>query len=161
MARKVFFSFHFDRDIWRVGQVRNTWLTKPDRESAGYWDKARWEQVQRQGDDAVKSWINNSLDGTSVTVLLIGNETATRRWVTYELWKSYERGNGMVGITIHNIKDKFGLPDTPGSAAAPVYQSGGRTYHFSELYPVYDWVLDNGYTNIGSWVEQAAKQAHR
>ncbi len=159
MARKVFFSFHFDRDIWRVGQVRNAWLTKPDREEAGYWDKAKWEQVKRQGDDAIKSWINNSLNGTSVTVLLIGSETSTRRWVQHELWRSYERGNGMVGITIHNIKDKFGTPDAPGSIAVPVFQQDGQTHYFSELYPVYDWVLDNGYTNIGSWVEQAARQA--
>jgi len=34
MARKVFFSFHYERDIWRASIVRNSWVTKPDREAA-------------------------------------------------------------------------------------------------------------------------------
>jgi len=37
MARRVFFSFHYERDNWRAGQARNSWVTK-DRESAGFWD---------------------------------------------------------------------------------------------------------------------------
>lgn len=32
MARRVFFSFHYERDIWRANQVRNRWITK-DREA--------------------------------------------------------------------------------------------------------------------------------
>ncbi len=39
MARRVFFSFHYERDVWRAGQVRNSWVTK-DREEAGFWDAA-------------------------------------------------------------------------------------------------------------------------
>ncbi len=26
-TRRVFFSFHYQRDIWRVQQVKNHWLT--------------------------------------------------------------------------------------------------------------------------------------
>ena len=64
MARRVFFSFHYVRDNWRVSQVRNSWVTKPDREAAGYIDKAGWEKVERQGDRAIKNWIDAQLIGT-------------------------------------------------------------------------------------------------
>ena len=86
MARRAFFSFHYERDVWRVGQVRNCWLTKPDRESAGYWDAAKWEAVKKQGDEAIKRWINNALSGTSVTVVLIGAETNTKKKTYYYIY---------------------------------------------------------------------------
>ena len=54
MARRVFFSFDYERDVWRVGQIRNSWVTKPDREAAGFWDAAAWEEVKKKGEDAIK-----------------------------------------------------------------------------------------------------------
>ncbi len=97
MARRVFFSFYYERDVWRAGQVRNSWVTK-DRESAGFWDAAAWEEVQRKGPGAVEKWIDDQLTGTSVTVVLIGAETSTRPYVGYEIKQSYTKGNGMLGI---------------------------------------------------------------
>lgn len=161
MARRVFFSFHFERDIWRVGQIRNCWLTKADRESAGYWDAAKWEEVKKKGDDAVKRWIDNSLDGTSVTAVLIGNETHAREWVDYEIKQSYVRGNGLLGIYIHNIKDSNGYKDVMGTnpfANLWVADSNPRRY-LSQIYSTYDWVNNDGYENLGNWIEAAAKQA--
>jgi len=85
MARRVFFSFHYERDILRVGQIRNSGITKSGVESAGFIDAASWESVKRQGDEAIKRWISSQLDGTSVTVVLIGAETSQREWVKYEI----------------------------------------------------------------------------
>lgn len=158
MARKVFFSFHFERDIWRVGQVRNSWLTKPDRSSAGFWDKAKFEEVKKKGPDAIKRWIDSSIYGTSVTVVLIGAETSSREWVKYEIKKSYKDGNGILGIYIHNIKDVSGRTDTKGS------NTFGKIFddkYFFELFETYDWVNDNGYLNLGKWVEEAARKVGR
>ena len=90
MVRRVFFSFHYERDAWRASQVRNSWVTKPDREAAGFWDAAEWEKVKKQGDAAIKRWIDKGLEGTSVTVVLIGTETCSRKWVRYEIQKSHE-----------------------------------------------------------------------
>lgn len=161
MARKVFFSFHFERDVWRTGQVRNCWLTKPDRESAGYWDAAKWEEVKKKGDQAIKNWINNSLSGTSVTAVLIGAETSERKWVKYEISESYKRGNGILGIYIHNIKNSSGLTDVKGkNPLSNLYiTKDGKKIYLSEFYSTYDWVNDNGYENIGDWVKKAADDA--
>lgn len=159
MARRVFFSFHFERDIWRVGQVRNTWLTKPDRESAGYWDAAKWEEVKKQGDEAVKRWIDSALKGTTVTAVLIGAETADREWVKYEMQESHNRGNGMFGIYIHNIRNNFRQTDIKGRNPFADFHIVGSNpvKYLSQIYPIYDWINDNGYQNLGTWVERAAK----
>lgn len=114
MARRVFFSFHFDEDIWRVSQVRNSWVTK-DWEANTPIDKASWESVKRQGDDAVKRWINNQLDGTSVTVVLIGAYTSGRKFVNYEIQRSHELRKGLLGVRVHNLKNVNGKTSWSGT----------------------------------------------
>ena len=52
MARRVFFSFHYDNDINRSMTVRNSWVTQ-GKEAAGFIDKAEFEQIKLKGDQAV------------------------------------------------------------------------------------------------------------
>jgi len=161
MARRVFFSFHYERDIWRAGIVRNSWVTKPGREAAGFLDDAEREKLKRQGKEVVKRWIDKQLEGTSVTAVLIGAETSSREWVKYEIEKSYERGNGLLGIYIHNIKDKDGNTDTKGNNPFDNISQDGKKEYLSKIYITYDWVNDDGYNNFGKWVERAALKAGR
>lgn len=163
MARRTFFSFHYERDAWRAGQIRNSWVAKPDRETAGFWDAAAWEEVKKKGEDAIQRWIDKQLDGTSVTVVLIGAETSERKYVGYEIVQSHNRNNGMLGVTIHSMKGQDGRTDVPGINPFTKWQvtRGGREVLFSAIYKTYDWVSDNGRENIGSWIETAAKAAGR
>lgn len=163
MVKKVFFSFHYEKDNWRVNVVRKHWLTKPDTESAGYIDTVEWEKVKRKGDDAIKKWILNNLHGTSVTVVLIGTETSDRRWVRYEIKESRKKGKGIVGIYIHNIKDQKQKTCPQGNNRfGPIdYNANGEPLYFWNLYKTYDWVNDNGYSNFSKWVEEAANNAGR
>lgn len=153
MARRVFFSFHYERDVWRASQVRNSWVTKPDREAAGFWDAAAWEEVKKKGEEAIRRWINKQLEGTSVTVVLIGAETSERKYVQYEINQNWDRGNGLIGIYIHNLKDRNGKTDIKGTDPfVKLGYKGIRTYN---------WVSDNGYENLGDWVEAAYERAQR
>lgn len=164
MARRVFFSFHFERDYWRAGQVRSHWLTKPDRESAGYWDAGKWEQVKKEDDETIKRWIRNALESASVTVVLIGAETSTRKWVDYEIDQSFKNKMGMLGIYIHNMKDTNGHTDTKGANPLDLWEytaPDGTKKPFSTKYKTYDWVNDGGYSNFATWVENAAQDAGR
>ena len=106
MAKRVFFSFHYD-DVktFRVNVVRNHDLTKETGQS-GFFDASIWEDAELHGDSAVKRLINSNLENTSVTCVLIGTETWSRRWVRYEILKSYDRGNKLLGIHINSIPDK-------------------------------------------------------
>jgi hypothetical protein len=167
MPRRVFFSFHYERDISRANVVRNCWLTKEDREEAGFWDASLWEEAKRKGHDSVKKMIDEGLMGTSITAVLIGSDTFGREWVGYEIIESYKRGNGLLGIYLNNIRDLSGHTDMKGrNPFENIYlePNGKRTY-FSELYPTYEWILDNGfnngYNNFAIWVEKAATAAGR
>jgi hypothetical protein len=161
MARRVFFSFHYGRDIWRANQVRNSWVTKPDRVEAGFWNSASWEEVKKKGEEAIKRWIDKQLEGTSVTAVLIGAETSNRDYVKYELEKSWKRGNGILGIYIHQMKDKNGNTDTQGSNTfGPIFISpNDERKYFFERFLTYDWVDNHGHNKFGDWVEAAAKKA--
>lgn len=160
MARKVFFSFHYDRDVRRIVQIRNSWIVRAKGESQPFYDKAEWETVKRKG---IEKWIDDQLTGTSVTVVLIGSETYNRPWVRHEIKRSYELGKGILGIYIHNVKDPQLGTDIKGKNPLDFWSitRSGSKVSFSSLYKTYDWVNDDGYTNLSSWIEAAAKAAGR
>lgn len=109
LAKCVFFSFHYQDVIdFRANVVRNHWMTKPDRQEAGYFDKSVWEEARGQSDIGLKRLINGALEGTSNTCVLIGSQTYARPWVRYELLKSFRKGNHLFGVHINGIKSKSG-----------------------------------------------------
>lgn len=164
MARRVFFSFHYSRDISRVSIVRNAnVIDKPQGQQI--LDHADWEAVKRRGPAAVRNWIDDQLVGASVTVVLIGQETASRPWVKYEVEKSYRDGKGLLGVRIHCIRNFQGNVDSPGPNPFGAVQTGsglfGRPSTLADEVPVYDWVANNGRLNLGRWVEEAARRVGR
>jgi hypothetical protein len=159
VARRVFFSFHYENDIWRAQTVKNSWVTAKDREQAGFWNASLEEEAKTKGDAAVKKMIDEALKGASVTAVLIGSETASRKYVLYEIEKSYADGMGILGIYIHQLKNSSGVTSTKG--ANPLDSVSSPTKKLSAVFKTYDWVDDNGYENLGSWVEAAAKIAGR
>lgn len=162
MARRVFFSFHYQRDIWRANQVRNSWITQ-NRKAAGFWDSSLWEEARKKGDTAIKRMIDRGLENTSVTAVLIGAETASRKYVRYEIEQSLERGNGLLGVRIHGLKNKAGQTSYRGANPFDEITTFNGSWHvpLSRTVQVYDWKLNRGYNNFGSWVEKAAKIAGR
>src|SRR4051812_47121167 len=89
MARKVFFSFHYERDVRRVVQVRNSWVIRPEGKTQPFYDKAEFEEAKKRA-GGIEQWIEGQLKGTSVTVVLFGAETYERKWVQHEIKRSYE-----------------------------------------------------------------------
>jgi hypothetical protein len=127
MAKKVFFSFHYQDGIdFRANVVRNHWLTKPDRQAAGFFDSSIWESAKRTSDLALKRLINGGLENTSNTCILVGTDTFDRRWVSYEIMKSLENENNIFCVHINSIKGKDGKTKSKGSN--PLYYLG---YSFS------------------------------
>ncbi len=160
MARRVFFSFHYDNDINRSMTVRNSWVTQ-GKEAAGFIDKAEFEQIKRQGDTAVHNWIDKQLEGTSVTVVLIGSETLKRPFVQYEICKSLQRGNAVIGVHINAIRDMCTLSTSFRGNTHEVighYDDNSTAYFDSIVDGIYDYVADNGYSNMGIWIENAARK---
>ena len=154
MAKRTFFSFHYKQDVWRASVVRNSWVTK-EREAAGFFDSAEWEKVKKNNDSAVEKWIDGQLTGTSVTVVLIGENTYGRKWINYEITASWKRGNGLLGVYIHGIKDRN--QQTSNKGKNPFDQWTFKKSDKVVQIPVYNWVIDDGYKNLGDWIEKAQK----
>jgi hypothetical protein len=116
MAKRVYFGFHYQDVIdFRANVVRNHWLTKPHRESAGFFDASLWEEARKKGDVSLKRLINSGLEGTSTTCILIGSQTYVRPWVRYEILKSFKKGNSIFAVHINSItgKDRLTRPLGP------------------------------------------------
>lgn len=197
-VRRAYFSFHYQRDIQRAQRVKNHWVTKGTHRASGFFDNSLEEKAKTNGDYALKRLINSGMRNSSVTCLLIGAETWSRRWVRYEIFRSVAEGRGVFGVRIHNMKNLSGWTDyfggypfaymgyvmKPGSSKLwPVTYDGLRWSFFDladpiditaakylrsqtnprldSLFPVYDWVLDDGYSNFASWVARAARHAGR
>ena len=146
MARRVFFSFKY-KDVSRAMVVRNSWVTQ-GKEAAGFIDAAEFEKIKQQGDTAIKKWIDKQLEGTSVTIVLVGEKTCNSRWIKYEIEKSIEKGNGLLGIDISKIKDLQG-------------KTSERCDQIPKEYTFYLWNKEKGYQNMGDWIEKAAQDAER
>ncbi len=147
MARRVFFSFEYE-DVSRAMVVRNSWVTQ-GKEAAGFVDAADFEKVKKQGDEAVEKWIDGQLNGTSVTVVLVGKDTCSSKYVQYEIDKSIEVGNGILGIDVSKIADLQGNTTDRCGRLVPA------------KYKFYLWDNNKGYDNMGDWIEAAAKAADR
>jgi hypothetical protein len=146
-GRRVFFSFHYEQDIWRATNVRNA--EKVDaRATAGWTDASLWEEAKKKGRPEIERLIDAGLKGTSVTAVLIGYETASRPWVTYEIEKSIARGNGLLGVRIHDLKDQARHRSRRGAVPEALSAGGYRVYNWNP-------------SSFGRWVEHAALAANK
>jgi hypothetical protein len=137
MARQTFFSFRYRKDNWRAGIVRKHLVT-PEGKAPGFFDSAEWEDVKKKNDFAINKWIN------------------------YEITASNEKGNGLLGIFIHQLRDKDKKTTIKGKNPFDdlLYDTkNGKKVYFSSVYKTYDWINDDGYSNMGDWIEKAAKDA--
>ena len=146
MARRVFFSFKYE-DVSRAMVVRKSWVTQ-GKDAAGFIDAADFEEIERKGPTAIENWIDDQLEGTSVTVVLVGKKTCNSRWVKYEIQQSIERGNGLLGIDVSKIEDLNG-------------NTSERCGKIPKGYDFYLWNKNKGYENMGTWIEKAATDAGR
>ncbi len=121
MSRRTYFSFHYKPDVSRAWVVRNSWVTKVaqgERQDAGFFDSSVFEASKRESDDALKRFLREGLGNTTVTCVLVGAETCLRRWVRYEIFRSFIRGNGLLAVRIHTI----------GSLHSPDAALGGNPF---------------------------------
>ena len=146
MARRVFFSFNYNKDIWRVNQIRSM----PNITGcavAGFQDASLWEEAKKKGDAVIKRLIDKGLENTSVTVVCVTYGTAVRKYINYEIDQSLKRGNGLLGIQIAHLKDQGGDTTSPGSIPSQIEKAGFKVYTYLNK------------ERLAVWIEQAAKLA--
>lgn len=158
MVRRVFYSFHYKPDNWRASQVRNMGIIEGNRPVTDN----EWETIKRGGDLAIQRWIDNQMNGKSSIVVLIGANTANRKWINYEIAKAWNDGKGVLGVHIHNLKDSNRYQSVKGGNPFDhIKFSNGKT-RLSSIVKVYDppyskstYVYDHIKQNLAEWVEEA------
>lgn len=88
----------------------------------GFFDGSVFEASKRESDDALKDFLRDGLDNTSVTCVLAGTNTWVRRWVRYEIARSIIKGNGLLTVYIDGVKNDRG--ETSVRGADPLAQMG-------------------------------------
>ncbi len=158
MARRVFYSFHYKPDNWRASQVRNIGAVEGNKPVSDN----DWEQVKKGGDKAIQKWIDDQLKGRSCTIVLIGEKTAGRKWINYEIEESWDLGKGVVGIYIHNLKDKNGNKSEKGINPFNGITIGKDNKKLSSIVKAYDPPYSKSTSvynyiseNLEDWVEEA------
>jgi hypothetical protein len=156
MSRKAFYSFHYKPDNWRASQVRKMGVISGNKPAADN----DWEEVKKGGAKAIQNWIDGQLKGTSVAIILIGENTADRKWINYEIKKAWNDGKGVLGVYIHKLKDsngdqaskgdnpfdEFSVGDKSLSKIVKAYNSNYKTSKF-----VYAYIEEN----LADWIEKA------
>ena len=161
MTRKVFFSFHYKPDNWRASQVRNIGAIEGNQPAKDN----DWETVTKGGDAAIEKWIADQMNGRSCTVVLIGKDTADRKWIDHEIKKTWGDKKGLLGIYIHNLQDSdqnkttkgknpfvgFTLPDNNKTDLSKVVKAYDPP--FTDSQKVYAHIAEN----IEDWIEEAIR----
>jgi hypothetical protein len=107
MTTRVFFCYDpEDLKDQRVETVRQCWLSRAGCEDSGIFEGEDLKGFTISGDAAVKQMIVANLEHTSVTCVVIGASTYSRRWVRYAIVESVQRGNRLVGVHVNGIPDR-------------------------------------------------------
>ena len=155
MSKKpVFFSFHYDKDVMRVQQIRNIGALQGNTPVSAN----EWEKIKRGGDESIKKWIDDSFKYKQCVIVLIGEETHLRPWVRYEIKKAWEDGKPIFGIYIHNVKCMRNGISKKGKNPFDTFELlGGKK--LSSLVDCYDPSSSDAYgdisRNMDVWVNKA------
>jgi hypothetical protein len=115
MARRIFISYQHDDQAQAKGFHLLRWNKNVDVEFVG---RHLLDPVDSTNADYVTQCIKDQIKGTSVTVVLIGDNTADSDWVSDEVRWSLEKDNpnGILGIR---------LPGKDGADAPPALTECG------------------------------------
>ncbi len=158
MARKVFTSFHYVPDNWRASQVRN--MGKVEGNSVATTNG--WEEVTKGGDKAIEKWIDDNMSGKSCVIVFVGEKTAGRKWINYEIEKAWNEKRGIVGIHIHNLKDSKGNQANKGNNPFDGFSVNGKSLSsivkcYNPPFTTSTYVYDHIKENLEDWIEEAIK----
>ncbi len=134
VKRSVFYSFHYELDNWRAAQVRNIGAIEGNRPATDN----DWETVRQGGDFAIRQWIANQMKGRSCCVILVGSNTANRKWINHEIIEAWSSGKGVVGIHVHGLKDRDGNTSMKGRSPFDFIQPDSKGMRLSSIVKCYD-----------------------
>ncbi len=147
MARKVFYSFNYAADFTRAAAVRALGVVEGNASAP----EKDWAALTKADDVAIQRWIDGQLAGRECTIILIGANTAGRRWIKYEIEKSWADKKGLLGIHIHNLTDAAGAKAANGKNPFDGLQIKSTGAYLAKIVKVYE-PLPTGNRAIGNYL---------
>ncbi|UAK36966.1 TIR domain-containing protein [Gordonia bronchialis] len=117
--------------------------------------------MRRQGDQAIKNWIHKEMTYKRAVVVLIGQETASRPWVLYEIEKAWDDKKPLVGVRIHGLASMSSGADSCGADPFTKVSGVSGVPVFDPTKTNWQGQIDTKATyanlsnNLESWVAQA------
>jgi len=100
------------------------------------------DPIDSTNGDYIRSKVREQLSGTSVTVVLLGHDSAESAWVDWEIEESLRKGNGLLGI---RLEDGADVPLTLTTCGAEIL----------------DWFRPEDVHEFSDAIERAATGARR
>jgi len=116
MGRRIFISYQHDDIMQARGFNLLRWNPNVPLEFVG---RHLLSPVDSQDPQYIRRKIREMLNGTSVTVVLIGRKTTQSEWVDFEIRESLDRGNGLLGIRLKDAGN-VNLPSALIEAGAKI-----------------------------------------
>jgi antiphage defense system Thoeris ThsB-like protein len=143
MARRIFISYQHKDQMKAKGFNLLRWNKNVDIEFVG---RHLLDPVDSKNEKYIAEKVVEQLKGTSVTVVLIGNDTCDSDWVAWEIERSLakEKPNGILAIKLEK-----GISITPESPVGKLLASAGAE------------ILEWEPSQFGDAIERAFKAAGR
>jgi hypothetical protein len=119
MKRRVFLSYQHADQLKAKGFNLMSYAKNVGLEFTG---RHLLDPVKSSDPDYIGRKIREQLKGSSVTVVLIGKDTAKSDWVAREIEWSLEKGNGLVGIKL----------DPQATPPSSLYDAGAEILDWNE-----------------------------
>lgn len=155
--RQVFYSFHYQKDVRRVAQIRSIGALEDNKLVSSN----DWEEVKKKGDAGIKEWIDDNMNNRSCVIVMVGEDTSKRKWVKYEIKKAWKDGRGVLGIYIHNIKCPNNGKSNKGANPFENFTLDNGKKKLSSVVKCYDPNPSDAYNdirnNLEDWIDGAIK----
>ena len=110
------------------------------------------ENKKKKDPKVIRSWIDEQIKKTKITILLISGQTLTREYVSYELEKSIANGNTIIPILIDSKLNNFNRRKVKLINKKLHEKLSGKNIKMRY------WYRDNGVVNITNWLDESLEE---
>lgn len=160
MGMNAFFCYDRLLDIQRAKRVRHRYEMKGGK-VMGFPKPDQWKKILARGNEAIRYWVEDQINFSDVTVVLIGANTHKDPVVRQAVTTCHQLEKGMLGIYIHGIRTDNGRTSPKGVNPFDCFcvVKGDQKTALSQIYHSYDWIQDAGQFNLNQWIQKAAQAA--
>lgn len=157
----LYLAYNDECDSARVNAIRKQLLGTGRFLAEGYMPFTTWSKTKLGcSTDEIKRNIEEGLERSVATLILIGPDAATNPWIRYAIELSYTKKKPMIAVYINEIADERG--DSADADLNPLERFAvmerGKKIYLSDRYATHTWSdVDDG--EFDQWLDEAKSAA--